>query len=536
MLRAQGFLEHRLSDVTDRTGTEYNVTWQDYDTGAPITAQMVAEKIDIGSMGDYPMLINGSKTQANERARTEIVSVTGYNPKGALNMVVVSPDSPAQTLTDLKGQKVSASVGSAGHGMLVQALTKAGVDLNTGVEVLNQQPQVGASALESGQVQALSQFVAWPGLLVFQDKARLLYDGAELDYPTLHGVVVRRAYAADHPEVLDAFLHAQLDVTEFLNDKPLEAARIVAEGSGLPQEVVYLYNGPAAPHELMRAVEVSFIRDCAEMAARSSLTRTESRWGLYHDRADLTQRDDEGWRYHLNLRKDSDGSMTFVKRPVAPYFVAVLDLAHLPSDDPVTQVEQPPITTGRPPVNGASRLRPAASAQPPSPRIAAVLALELPSVPELAEFLADADAGVRRTAVATLVENLPDGYEIPLIGALADADANVRRAAADGAREAVEVLSGPDLVAAQVHSADPVVRAVAIYVLAARRAGGEEVYRRALDDVDHRVRIEGVRALVRSTIPTVSRRPRTMTTERSASRPPTVSRRSPQGPIPSVAC
>ena len=244
LLRAQGYLERRLADITTRTGTKYNVTWQDYDTGAPITAQMVAEKIDIGSMGDYPMLINGSKTQANERAKTEIVSVTGYNPKGALNMVVVAPDSPAKSLTDLSGKKVSASVGSAGHGMLVQALGKAGVDAKTGVEVLNQQPQVGASSLESGQVQALSQFVAWPGLLVHQGKAKLLYDGAELNYPTLHGVVVRRAYAADHPEVLDAFLQAQLDATDFLNTKPLEAARIVAEGSGLPQEVVYLYNGP----------------------------------------------------------------------------------------------------------------------------------------------------------------------------------------------------------------------------------------------------------------------------------------------------
>lgn len=244
LLRAQGYLERLLADITTRTGTKYNVTWQDYDTGAPITAQMVAEKIDIGSMGDYPMLINGSKTQANERAKTEIVSVTGYNPKGGLNMVVVAPNSPAQTLNDLAGKKVSASVGSAGHGMLVQALGKDGIDPTTGVEVLNQQPQVGASSLESGQVQALSQFVAWPGLLVQQGKARLLYDGAELNYPTLHGVVVRRAYAAEHPEVLDAFLQAQLDATDFLNTKPLEAAKIVADGSGLPQEVVYLYNGP----------------------------------------------------------------------------------------------------------------------------------------------------------------------------------------------------------------------------------------------------------------------------------------------------
>lgn len=244
LLRAQGYLEKRLGDVTSSTGTKYTVQWQDYDTGAPITAQMLAEKIDIGSMGDYPLLINGSKTQANDKARTELVSITGYNAKGALNMVVVTPNSPITQLSELKGKKVSASVGSAGHGTLVRALRNDGLDPNKDVEVLNQQPQVGASALESGQVQALSQFVAWPGLLVFQKKAKLLYDGAELNVPTFHGVVVRRDYAKQHPEVLDAFLQAQLDATDFIHDKPLDAARIVAEGSGLPQEVVYLYNGP----------------------------------------------------------------------------------------------------------------------------------------------------------------------------------------------------------------------------------------------------------------------------------------------------
>src|SRR3954469_17243749 len=93
LLRAKGFLEKRLDDITKRTNVKYTVQWQDYDTGAPITAQMLAEKIDIGSMGDYPLLINGSKTQANERAKTELVSVTGYNAKGALNMVVVNPNS-----------------------------------------------------------------------------------------------------------------------------------------------------------------------------------------------------------------------------------------------------------------------------------------------------------------------------------------------------------------------------------------------------------------------------------------------------------
>src|SRR5207244_6234952 len=88
--------------------------------------------------------------------------VTGYNPRGALNMVVVAPGSAATSLRDLKGQKVSTSVGSAAHGTLVHALTDAGLNPVGDVQTENQQPSVGASALQAGSVAALSQFVAWP--------------------------------------------------------------------------------------------------------------------------------------------------------------------------------------------------------------------------------------------------------------------------------------------------------------------------------------------------------------------------------------
>ncbi len=254
--------------------------------------------------------------------------------------------------------------------------------------------------------------------------------------------------------------------------------------------------GATTPHELMRAVEVQFIRDCAEMASRSSLTRTESRWGLYHDRADIPERDDDAWRYHLNLRKAADGSMEFLKRPVAPYFVPVPDLEHLPSDAPVTPVEQPPLAGGRAPAEAGSRIRPASTGQPPSPRIAEVLTLESPTVAELLPFLTDPDAGVRRTAVATLIEHLPDGYEAALHDALRDDDREVRLVAADAVRELVEVLLDPEPIAGQLSSVDPAVRAVAVYLLSARRVGDPAEYRRALADTDHRVRIEAVRALV----------------------------------------
>lgn len=256
--------------------------------------------------------------------------------------------------------------------------------------------------------------------------------------------------------------------------------------------------GARNPHELMRAVEVTFIRDCAEMAARSSHTRTESRWGLYHDRADLPGRDDAQWGYHLNLRKGTGGQMVFLKRPVAPYFVAVPELDGLPpTDQTVYPVEEPPLIGGQAPATAVSRIASATTAfEPPSPRIAEVLALEEPSVADLARYLADPDAGVRRTAVATLTEHIPDGYGPALLAALGDDDTAVRRTAADGIRELVEVLPEPENAREYLDSADRVVRAAVLYVLAARRAGDGARYRHALADADHRVRIEAVRALV----------------------------------------
>lgn len=80
--------------------------------------------------------------------------------------------------------------------------------------------------------------------------------------------------------------------------------------------------GAQDPHELMRCMEVHFIRDCAEMAARASLYRRESRWGLYHYRLDYPERNDAEWFCHVNLKQES-GEMVLFKRPVDSYVVEV---------------------------------------------------------------------------------------------------------------------------------------------------------------------------------------------------------------------
>ncbi len=79
----------------------------------------------------------------------------------------------------------------------------------------------------------------------------------------------------------------------------------------------------ADPHELMRAMEIHAILDCAEMAARASLYRKESRWGLYHYRVDYPEKNDKDWFVHVQVKKAADGAMSCFTRSIEPYLVAL---------------------------------------------------------------------------------------------------------------------------------------------------------------------------------------------------------------------
>ncbi|WP_141206452.1 fumarate reductase/succinate dehydrogenase flavoprotein subunit [Streptomyces griseorubiginosus] len=275
--------------------------------------------------------------------------------------------------------------------------------------------------------------------------------------------------------------------------------------------------GAHTPHELMRCAEVTFIRDCAEMAARASLARTESRWGLYHDRLDHPERDDDSWFHHLDLRKSASGAMEFTARPVAPYLVPIDEFTPVggPSRH-IGEVHPEQVATAggrdRAPVAVAVEAGVAVAVEAAveveagvvnSPaRLLELVALaeEQPELDALRPYLTDPAPAVRREAVAVLTETLPPGTGPALAEALRDPAPEVRAAAAASLRELVETLPPEpalrDGLAAALAEPDPVVRTAALDVLRALRLGDTDLFAGALTDADIAVRIEAVRALV----------------------------------------
>ncbi|MEU2283898.1 fumarate reductase/succinate dehydrogenase flavoprotein subunit [Streptomyces sp. NPDC013178] len=272
--------------------------------------------------------------------------------------------------------------------------------------------------------------------------------------------------------------------------------------------------GARTPHELMRCAEVTFIRDCAEMAARASLARTESRWGLYHDRLDHPHRDDASWFHHLDLHKSPSGAMEFTARPVAPYLVPVDEftpvggpsrhLGEVHAEDVATAGSRDvaPVAAGPTSARGAESVDRGGPQGAASPRLLELLALaeEEPELAALEPYLTDLDPAVRRTAVSVLTETVPPGTGQALAGVLGDPDSEVRAAAAASLRELVETLPAEpalrDALTGALAEADAVVRAAALDVLRALRLGDAGLFAGSLDDADIAVRIEAVRALV----------------------------------------
>jgi succinate dehydrogenase/fumarate reductase flavoprotein subunit/HEAT repeat protein len=274
--------------------------------------------------------------------------------------------------------------------------------------------------------------------------------------------------------------------------------------------------GARTPHELMRCAEVTFIRDCAELAARASLARTESRWGLYHDRADHPGRDDAEWFWHLNIRRGADGTPELLKRPVADYIVPVGEY-DVPARD-VGEIVLLAGSLGAQPgragvsaavgsvagsAGSAGSVGSAAAPAGRPPQILELLRLAetQPSVPELEPYLTDADARVRRAAIAALTEIAPPGAGRALALAAGDEAGTVRHAAVAGLRELVAILPADDQplldsLRLRLGSPDPVVRSAVLDVLRELRSADAGPFAAALSDADHRVRLRAIGGLV----------------------------------------
>lgn len=265
VIREEKLLEKHLPKSGKYQNVEYKIEWSSYTSGPPITNKMLANQIDIGMMGDFPAAINMTTFhQKGAGVKTLYIATLAYSPTGAGNAVVVPKNSPIRSLSDLKGAEVSVPFGSAAHGMLLKALKNSGVDPEQEVKLISQSPEVGGTSLRTNQIDAHADFVPFGELFPFRGYARKIFDGAQTNVPTLHGVVVRSDFAQQYPEIVVAYLKALLEANRLFREQPEAVASKIEDWTGVEREVVYMFIGPSGLQKIdptIRQVQVNALKN-----------------------------------------------------------------------------------------------------------------------------------------------------------------------------------------------------------------------------------------------------------------------------------
>ncbi|CAE6828922.1 ABC transporter substrate-binding protein [Paraburkholderia domus] len=243
LIRELNLLDKYLPHDGKYKDVKYDVQWKDFTSGAPMTNEMVADKLDFGSMADFPGSLNGAAFQKAGK-KSVFITVLSGSIDGSGNGIVVPVDSSIRSIADLKGKTISVPFASTSHGMLLRAIKAQGWNPDTDVNIITQSPEVAGSALKAHKIDAHADFVPFAELFPFRGFARKIYDGAQAHAPTFHGTLVDADYAKRYPEVVVAYLRAVIEANQLFAQDPEKYSQLIQKVTGIDAEVNYLFHGP----------------------------------------------------------------------------------------------------------------------------------------------------------------------------------------------------------------------------------------------------------------------------------------------------
>lgn len=236
ILKQQGVLEKRFPQT--------KITWLEFPAGPQLLEALSVGSLEFGLTGDSPPVFA-------QAAGKDLLYVGAEPAKPESSAILVLPDSPIQTLPDLKGRKIALQKGSSSHYLLVRALDKAGLKWSD-IQPIYLAPADARAAFERKSVDA---WVIWDPFYAATElaiKPRVLANGKGLSGNSSF-YLASRPFTTEHPDVLQALFAELSQADRFVQDNRAQAIRLIADFSGLDAGVVslFLQRRPRSPVGLL---------------------------------------------------------------------------------------------------------------------------------------------------------------------------------------------------------------------------------------------------------------------------------------------
>lgn len=217
-LKAKGSLETRLAEIG------WRVEWTEFVAGPPILAAIGKGKIDLGYTGVAPPVFAQSDG-------VPFVYIANDSALPGSIGIIVPQNSPIRTLADLKGKKIAATRKTAGHYLLIRALTQGGLQLKD-AEFVDLSPPKAQEAFVRGEVDA---WAIWqPFLAQLQETVPVYFltdsDGLINDR---NFYLASRSFASDFPDIVKIVLGETREIAAWIAKNPERAAELIGARRGM---------------------------------------------------------------------------------------------------------------------------------------------------------------------------------------------------------------------------------------------------------------------------------------------------------------
>lgn len=142
--------------------------------------------------------------------------------------IITRKDTGIREVRDLKGRRIGTVTGASAQFFLDQSLMLAGID-DAQVDVVHVNPENSPSSLADGDVDAVVVWEPWAYLTKKNLGGNAVVVPHGRIYTETFNAVALRDYVDKNPDVMERFVRALIDATEFLNAHPEESQLIVAK-------------------------------------------------------------------------------------------------------------------------------------------------------------------------------------------------------------------------------------------------------------------------------------------------------------------
>lgn len=215
------------------------VKFEPYLTGPPMVNALLADKMQIGTMGDTPSLVATTKRTI---ADLRLVSVPMFSNGQLCDKIVVRKSAPdfkdyREALKWLSGKPFAAHKGTCAD-MFTQFLVTHGAFKPS--QVLSMPIEVITSNFQAGKLDAAAMWEPHAAHVVEQGYAKYVATGAPWKFHDADFTLMRQDFIEKHPEAAVGWLKAEIEAVEFMIKHPRQTVDIIhKELTGYDRKTVW---------------------------------------------------------------------------------------------------------------------------------------------------------------------------------------------------------------------------------------------------------------------------------------------------------